>query len=60
MTTFVLLVFFWESARGYAITNIPGYDTRTACEASVAEIVQAKPGSSYSYVKAICVPGPNK
>lgn len=57
MTTFVLIIFFWEPTRGYAITHVPGYDTRAACEQAASE-VKSPSTSSYTLARAICVTGP--
>lgn len=56
ISTFVMIVFFWETARGYAVTNIPGYDSQQACEAAV-KALDGRP-SKYGYTVAVCVPGP--
>ena len=57
MTTFVLLVFFWESARGYSITNVPGYESRAACETAGAEL---KRYNDWHHVRWQCIPGPSR
>lgn len=56
MTTFVLILFFWETNRGYAITNVPGYENKPACEAAAKDYVATDFRAGYT--KAVCIPGP--
>ncbi len=58
MTTFVLIIFFWESSRGYAVTNVPGYQNRLACEAAAKEVIMTE--FRFGSTLAICLPGPSR
>lgn len=59
MQTFVLVIFFWEAARGYAITNVPGYESMETCRHAASELqFSGTPLLYNSKAYAICLPGP--
>lgn len=59
MPTFVLIIFFYEVARGYSITNIPGYRDRPSCEAAISEI-QGRMPHTYTEPVLVCIMGPQQ
>lgn len=56
MSTFVLVIFFWETARGYAVTTVPGYLSLKECQ-SAAQELNGEPPRGY-YTRAVCITGP--
>lgn len=60
MATWVLII--WMSGAGKGIASIPGYDTKAACEAAVAELHagQADKGRYQQFDGAVCISGPKK
>lgn len=54
---YVLIIFFWEFSRGYAVTNVPGYTSLESCKAAITALENpAKYG--YGHTIGVCIPGP--
>lgn len=59
MTTFVLLIFFWEGSRGYAITSVPGYESKVLCEQAARETIDTTAALN-GKIQVRCIVGPSK
>jgi hypothetical protein len=57
MSTFVLVLIVSMSYRA-GVTNVPGYESREACEAAAREIAQATSASDRA--RAYCIQGPSR
>jgi hypothetical protein len=55
--TFVLVILFWGTAKGYAITNVPGYKTEESCKSAAMYLHEHNP-NTYNPIVAICIQGP--
>jgi hypothetical protein len=59
--TFVLIVFFWEPSRGYAVTSVPGYRDIETCKLAAAVMGKENPAKTgYGHASGVCVPGPER
>jgi hypothetical protein len=57
---FTLIIIYTMSARGVAITAIPGYTSEDVCRSSAAIAAEQKIVDSYSHIQAFCIQGPPK